>query len=120
MWDHDGVRDDLRDCVVGHLGDAGAVLVVDETGDVKKRSHSVGLQRQYTSTAGRIENSQVAVYLSYATDAGHAPSSPSRSAIYGTECAGRPGDDTSTAPDPATTSDEPRQNREDHDLWPSY
>jgi SRSO17 transposase len=63
----DGVRDDLRDYVVDHVGDPGAVLVVDETGDVKKGSHSVGVQRrQYTGTAGRIENAQVAVFLTHA------------------------------------------------------
>lgn len=71
-WDHDGVRDDLRDYVVAGLGDQNAVLVVDETGDLKKGSHTVGVQRQYTGTAGRVENAQVAVYLAYATDAGHA------------------------------------------------
>ncbi len=71
-WDDDGVRDDLRDYVVDGLGDTGTVLVVDETGDVKKGVRTVGVQRQYTGTAGRIENSQVAVYLTYATDAGHA------------------------------------------------
>lgn len=71
-WDHDGVRDDLRDYVVEHLGRGDAVLVVDETGDLKKGEHTVGVQRQYTGTAGRIENSQVAVYLTYATEAGHA------------------------------------------------
>ncbi len=49
-----------------------AVLVVDETGDLKKGTGTVGVQRQYTGTAGRIENAQVAVYLVYATDAGHA------------------------------------------------
>ena len=58
--------------VVDHLGDAGAILVVDETGDLKKGSHSVGVQRQYTGTAGRIENAQVAVYLTYAAPRGHA------------------------------------------------
>ena len=72
VWDDAAVRDDLRGFVVEHLGDAGAVLVVDETGDVKKGVHTVGVQRQYTGTAGRIENAQVAVYLTYATDAGHA------------------------------------------------
>jgi len=60
-WDADGVRDDLRDYVAAHLGDAGAVLVVDETGDLKKGTRSAGVQRQYTGTAGRIENAQVAV-----------------------------------------------------------
>ena len=69
-WDADGVRDDLRDYVLEHLGDPDAVLVVDETGDVKKGTKSVGVQRQYTGTAGRIENSQVAVYLAYAAPAG--------------------------------------------------
>ena len=71
-WDADAVRDDLRDYVVDAFGDPGAILVVDETGDVKKGMHSVGVQRQYSGTAGRIENSQVAVYLTYAAPRGHA------------------------------------------------
>lgn len=71
-WDADGVRDDLRGYVVDHLGDSDAVLVLDETGDLKKGTNTVGVQRQYTGTAGRIENSQVAVYLAYAAPAGHA------------------------------------------------
>ena len=62
-WDTDGVRDDLRDYVLDALGDVDGVLVVDETGDVKKGVQTVGVQRQYTGTAGRIENAQVAVYL---------------------------------------------------------
>jgi SRSO17 transposase len=62
-WDHDGVRGDLRDYVVEHLGAEAAMLVVDETGDVKKGSHTVGTQRQYSGTADRIETCQVAVYL---------------------------------------------------------
>ena len=70
-WDADEVRDDLRSYVVDHLGDDEAVLVVDETGDVKKGDRTVGVQRQYTGTAGRIENAQVAVYLAYAATAGH-------------------------------------------------
>lgn len=69
-WDADEVRDDLRDYVIDAFGDPGAILVVDETGDVKKGTHSVGVQRQYSGTAGRIENSQVAVYLTYAAPAG--------------------------------------------------
>jgi SRSO17 transposase len=52
-WDADGVREDLRDYVVGALGDTDAVLVVDETGDLKKGAATVGVQRQYTGTAGR-------------------------------------------------------------------
>ncbi|MEV6409135.1 IS701 family transposase [Streptomyces bobili] len=72
MWDADQVRDDVRDYVVEHLHDDQAVLVVDETGDVKKGTATVGVQRQYTGTAGRIENAQVAVYLVYAGQDGHA------------------------------------------------
>jgi SRSO17 transposase len=72
VWDTDGVGADLRDYVVDHLGDPDAVLVIDETGDVKKGSRTVGVQRQYTGTAGRIENSQVAVYLTYSAKGGHA------------------------------------------------
>jgi SRSO17 transposase len=71
-WDADGVRDDLRGYVTDQLGDPGAVLVVDETGDLKKGTATAGVQRQYTGTAGRIENAQVAVYLGYAAPAGHA------------------------------------------------
>lgn len=71
-WDADAVRDDLREYAVEHMHDDQAVLVVDETGDVKKGSHTVGVQRQYTGTAGRIENSQVAVYLVYTGQRGHA------------------------------------------------
>ncbi|MBT2363941.1 IS701 family transposase [Streptomyces sp. ISL-10] len=71
-WDADAVRDDVREYVVEHLHDHAAVLVVDETGDLKKGTHTVGVQRQYTGTAGRIENSQVAVYLVYAGARGHA------------------------------------------------
>ncbi|MEU9096736.1 IS701 family transposase [Streptomyces sp. NPDC048361] len=62
VWDADGVRDDVREHVVEHLYDEAAVLVVDETGDVKKGTPTVGVQRQYTGTAGRIEDSRVAVY----------------------------------------------------------
>jgi SRSO17 transposase len=69
-WDADGVRDDLREYVVEHLGDPAAVLVLDETGFVKKGTHSAGVARQYTGTAGRIENAQVGVFLAYAALAG--------------------------------------------------
>ncbi|WP_408954223.1 IS701 family transposase [Kribbella solani] len=72
VWDAEVVRDDLREYVVDHLSDPGAVLVVDETGDVKKGTHTVGVQRQYTGTAGRIENAQVGVYLVYSATRGHA------------------------------------------------
>ena len=66
-WDADAVRDDLRSYVVDHLGDESAVLVVDETGFLKKGTHSAGVARQYSGTAGRIENSQIGVFLVYAT-----------------------------------------------------
>ena len=71
-WDADAVRDDLRAFVIEYLGSADAVLVVDETGDVKKGAASAGVQRQYSGTAGRVENCQVAVFVSYASPAGHA------------------------------------------------
>ena len=67
VWDADLVRDDLRDYVVEHLGDEDGVLVVDETGFLKKGTKSVGVQRQYSGTAGRIENCQIGVFLAYAT-----------------------------------------------------
>jgi len=72
VWDEAGVRDDLRGYVLEHFADPGAVLVVDETGDIKKGTATVGTQRQYTGTAGRTENAQVAVYLAYAAPAGSA------------------------------------------------
>jgi SRSO17 transposase len=72
VWDEDAVRDDVRAYVIEHLGGPDAVLVIDETGDLKKGTTTVGVQRQYTGTAGRVENAQVAVYLMYATSTGHA------------------------------------------------
>jgi len=71
-WDADAVRDDLRAYVVEHFGDPGAVLVLDETGFVKKGTRSVGVQRQYSGTAGRVENCQVGVFLAYASRRGYA------------------------------------------------
>ena len=70
-WDADEARDQVRGDVVSHLGPDG-VLIFDDTGVVKKGSCSVGVQRQYTGTAGRIENSQVAVFATYATATGRA------------------------------------------------
>jgi SRSO17 transposase len=69
-WDADAVRDDLRAYVLEHLDDAGAVLVVDETGFVKKGTKSAGVAKQYTGTVGKIENCQVGVFLAYASPAG--------------------------------------------------
>ena len=69
-WDADLVRDDLRAYVVEHLGETDGVLVVDETGFLKKGAKPVGVQRQYSGTAGRIENCQIGVFLTYATAQG--------------------------------------------------
>lgn len=71
-WDADELRDDLRQYVVDQIGDADAVLIVDETGFVKKGTHSAGVQRQYSGTAGRIENCQIGVFLAYAAPQGTA------------------------------------------------
>ena len=71
-WSADALRDLVRDYVSDALGDPGGVLVVDETGFLKKGIHSVGVARQYSGTAGRIENSQVGVFVSYASRFGHA------------------------------------------------
>jgi hypothetical protein len=72
VWDHDGVRDDVRDYLLEDLADPAAVLVVDETGDLKNGTHTRGVARQDTGTAGKVDNAQVAVYLTYATSAGMA------------------------------------------------
>jgi SRSO17 transposase len=71
-WDPELVRDDLREYVVEALGDDQAVLILDETGFLKKGTHSAGVARQYTGTAGRIENAQVGVFLAYASRHGTA------------------------------------------------
>ena len=69
-WDADEVLDDVRDYVVEHLGDPEAVLIVDDTGFLKKGVRSAGVQRQYSGTAGRTENCQVGVFLAYAGERG--------------------------------------------------
>jgi SRSO17 transposase len=71
-WDADAVRDDLAGYVHEHLGDPGGVLIVDETGFLKKGTKSCGVARQYTGTAGRIENAQVGAFLASAGAKGHA------------------------------------------------
>ena len=68
VWEADEVRDDLQAYVREHLADADGVLIVDETGFLKKGEPSVGVQRQYSGTAGRIENCRIGVFLAY-----HAP-----------------------------------------------
>jgi len=70
VWDADAVRDDLRAYVVEHLGTPTGVLVVDETGFLKQGMKSVGVKRQYSGTAGRIENCQIGVFLGYASPEG--------------------------------------------------
>jgi DDE superfamily endonuclease len=69
-WDADGVRDELRSYVSETLGEEAAILVIDETGFLKKGRKSVGVQRQYSGTAGRVENCQVGVFVSYASAKG--------------------------------------------------
>ncbi len=71
-WDADAVRDDLLGYVTEHLGHTDGVLIVDETGFLKKGVKSCGVARQYTGTAGRIENAQVGVLLGYVTRHGRA------------------------------------------------
>jgi SRSO17 transposase len=72
-WDTDGVRDDARAAVVEAIGDVeDGVLIVDETGFLKKGAKSAGVARQYSGTAGRIENSQIGVFLAYASPRGRA------------------------------------------------
>ena len=68
-WDEDAVRDALGRYVARHFGDQEAVLIADETGFEKTGKHSAGVRRQYTGTAGKITNCQVAVFLSYAVPA---------------------------------------------------
>ncbi len=71
-WDADAVRDDLRAYVVDQLGELDGVLIVDETGFLKKGTKSAGVARQYSGTAGRIENSQIGVFLAYRSTRGAA------------------------------------------------
>jgi SRSO17 transposase len=69
-WDADAVRDDLRAYVIAHLGEESGVLLVDETGFLKKGTKSAGVARQYSGTAGRRENQQIGVFLAYASTRG--------------------------------------------------
>ncbi len=72
VWDADAVREELRAYVVTELGNPAGVLVVDETGFLKQGRKSVGVKRQYSGTAGRIENCQIGVFLGYASAKGRA------------------------------------------------
>lgn len=69
-WDADAVRDELRTYSMQHLGDPHGVLVLDETGFLKKGQHSAGVARQYSGTAGKVDNCQIGVFLSYASPLG--------------------------------------------------
>jgi SRSO17 transposase len=71
-WQADALRDRVRTYVAQALGDEAGVLVIDETGFLKKGRHSVGVARQYSGTAGRVENCQVGVFAAYASRWGHA------------------------------------------------
>lgn len=71
-WDQEAVRDELRAYVLAHLGEEAGILVVDETGFLKKGKKSAGVARQYSGTAGRRENSQIGVFLLYAGGKGAA------------------------------------------------
>ena len=71
-WDANQVRDDLQGYVVEHLGEPRAVMVVDETGFLKKGTKSVGVKRQYSGTAGKVDNCQIGVFLAYGSRHGHA------------------------------------------------
>jgi SRSO17 transposase len=71
-WDAREIRGDLRGYVTEHLGDPAGALIVDETGFLKKGARSAGVQRQYSGTAGRVENCQLGVFLAYASPAGRA------------------------------------------------
>lgn len=96
VWDADALRDDLREYVVERLGDADAVLIVDDTGFLKKGTRSAGVQRQYIGTTGRTENCQIGTFLAYA-------SRHRRAVIDWERCtaAGVP-DDLEFAPSPST------------------
>jgi SRSO17 transposase len=70
-WNPDALRDRLRTYVTDYLANSDGVGVIDETGFLKKGRHSAGVARQYSGTAGRIENCQIGVFLAYATEHGH-------------------------------------------------
>src|SRR3978361_313626 len=72
LWDADAAQELCRDYGFEHLGASDGVLVVDETGFLKKGEHSAGVARQYSGTAGRVENVQIGVFLAYASSKGHA------------------------------------------------
>jgi SRSO17 transposase len=72
QWDEDAARDLCRDYVIEHIGSADGVLVADASGFLKKGTHSAGVARQYSGTAGQVDNCQIGVFLAYASSKGHA------------------------------------------------
>src|SRR5579862_8698466 len=72
VWSAEAVRDELNGYVIENLADPDGILVVDETGFLKQGTHSAGVKRQYSGTAGRIANCQIGVFLTYASRQGHA------------------------------------------------
>src|SRR5436190_16588222 len=71
VWERDQVRDQLQAYVREMMADPDGICILDETGFIKKGTKSVGVQRQYSGTAGRVENCQIGVFLAYATEKGH-------------------------------------------------
>ncbi|MBT3152324.1 IS701 family transposase [Streptomyces sp. CHD11] len=71
-WEPDEIRDDLQEYVAGKLGENDGVLIIDDTGFIKKGTTSAGVQRQYSGTAGRTENCQIGVFAAYASACGRA------------------------------------------------
>ncbi|WUK93103.1 IS701 family transposase [Streptomyces sp. NBC_00358] len=71
-WEPDDIRDDLQEYVADKLGENDGVLIIDDTGFIKKGSTSAGVQRQYSGTAGRTENCQIGVFGAYASARGRA------------------------------------------------
>ena len=70
-WDADAVRDELQAFVIERFGEADGIGIVDETGFLKKGTKSVGVKRQYCGTAGKIENCQIGVFLTYCSRRGY-------------------------------------------------
>src|SRR5260221_11230688 len=70
QWDEQGVLTRLREYIVGQIGNTDGILIVDETGFLKNGTKSAGVARQYSGTAGRIENQQIGVFMAYATRVG--------------------------------------------------
>jgi SRSO17 transposase len=105
-WDAGVLRDELIRYAGDHLGTQDAVLIVDETGFLKKGSKSVGVQRQYSGTAGRIENAQIGVFLALSTSKGHALIDR---ALYLPEswCDDKPRRDEAGVPDAVTFATKP-------------